>query len=558
MYNNPPIPAHLTVLLLYHEYSKMSQKKMFTDNKEYKTWAYYSLHGVGVFETFPLLQNAITKNKGQGFSNCYKGFEGLDEAIIFSTIKDPKAALEYGKANCGKQSKDSKAKKGNGKSNKKAVTTGAVYVASTIEKKTKADSESGFETSSIDSDDSNFSLLNGESEDLVNGSSDEDDPHCNDYVVWDPHKKAKSTLTKEEREKFPAVAAESDAYYKNRNKKILAGKLVRKEERRLHRLQKEKLKNKPLLENSSSVPAPPTKKKGSARTKTIDANSKRNAPDPQFLGISGEQSRTRAVAADFFTSGSAEFKTKKTNKKTKKVKNTASRLELCLEVEKDVEEISNLGSSHNYEVQQDHSISSPDSPPLSLSVPPGLVGWSEDDDVNLLASVLAQTSRATTRLSTAEAKERILKNETGSANSNALVQVLVQKAKASTRSLIAQTLLQIQSSANNNGPREQVGYGEIANTYKILEEQLQQNLWFTIDEVRSLLRHDTVKEKVRADRATRTLAAFRKAAEAKEKQTCQLCDDPLLPSPLTCDTCRDSLNESFSAKHAFDSGKGEE
>ena len=54
---------------------------MFTDNKEYKTWAYYSLHGVGVFETFPLLQNAIKNNKGQGFSNCYKGFEGLDEAM---------------------------------------------------------------------------------------------------------------------------------------------------------------------------------------------------------------------------------------------------------------------------------------------------------------------------------------------------------------------------------------------------------------------------------------------------------------------------------------------
>ena len=105
----------------------MSHSK-YTDAK---TWKFYAVHRVGVFDDFDQCQ-AATKKNDLGYSNKFKGFESFDNACTFVNIEDVAEAQRCGASNCGVKTVTKDKSKGKAKAKVPATppsTTGALFVA---------------------------------------------------------------------------------------------------------------------------------------------------------------------------------------------------------------------------------------------------------------------------------------------------------------------------------------------------------------------------------------------------------------------------------------------
>ena len=98
---------------------------------ESKTWKFYAVHRVGVFDDFDQCQ-AATKKNDLGYSNKFKGFESFENACVFVNIKDAAEAVRYGSGNCGVKTVTKDKSKGKKKATVASTppsTKGALFVA---------------------------------------------------------------------------------------------------------------------------------------------------------------------------------------------------------------------------------------------------------------------------------------------------------------------------------------------------------------------------------------------------------------------------------------------
>ena len=99
-----------------------------------KTWKFYAVHRVGVFDDFDQCQ-AATKKNDLGYSNKFKGFESFENACVFVNIKDAAEAVRYGSGNCGVKTVTKDKSKGKKKATVVSTppsTKGALFVAPSL------------------------------------------------------------------------------------------------------------------------------------------------------------------------------------------------------------------------------------------------------------------------------------------------------------------------------------------------------------------------------------------------------------------------------------------
>jgi hypothetical protein len=99
-----------------------------------KTWKFYAVHKVGVFDDFDQCQAATRKND-LGCSNKFKGFEFFDNACAFIDIKDAAEAQRCGASNSGVKTVTKDESEGKAKAKVPATppsTEGAPFVAPSL------------------------------------------------------------------------------------------------------------------------------------------------------------------------------------------------------------------------------------------------------------------------------------------------------------------------------------------------------------------------------------------------------------------------------------------
>jgi hypothetical protein len=99
-----------------------------------KTWKFYAVHSVGVFDDFDQCQAATRKND-LGCSNKFKEFESFENACAFVNTKDAAEAQRHGASSCGVKTVTKDKSKGKAKVEVPATppsTKGALSVAPSL------------------------------------------------------------------------------------------------------------------------------------------------------------------------------------------------------------------------------------------------------------------------------------------------------------------------------------------------------------------------------------------------------------------------------------------